>query len=99
MSYITDNFKNWQPQLHKYSNGRIAIEYISETEGYPEEECRATVNLPYKHCEPDECFIKNYSENEGLLECMQSAGHVEPVIEYITTGFVKVPKVKCLLKP
>lgn len=67
MSYISDNFHKWKPEIHHYSNGRKAVEYITEEDGYPESVCIATINLPDEHIEDDEVIIKNYSETEGYI--------------------------------
>ena len=99
MSYIAQNFKNWTPVIQKYQNGRIAIEYVSrdaET-GYEESEVVATVNLPDEECGPDEVWVKNWSENEGILELMQEAGHISDIVDTATTGWVQAYKCKVLL--
>jgi len=55
--------------LNKYvSKNRICLRLISPTQ--KETLHIATVNLPDVDLEPDEIAIKNYSENEGIYECL-----------------------------
>ncbi len=99
MSYITDNFHKWKPHIARYQdNNRIAIEYISFEEGYPERECIATINLPEEHLEDDEVIIKTYSKGEGLYEMMLQAGHIGHMIRVVESGFINAPVCKLLIK-
>jgi hypothetical protein len=43
-------------------------------------------------------FIKDWSENKGILECLQSAGVVGEVVREIPTGFVVAQEVPLLLE-
>jgi hypothetical protein len=79
----------------KYSNGRQAIELICEN-GEPM--CMATVNVPALALAKDEVIIKNYSENEGILEVLISAGIVKETGETVKMGFVECPIVKLLIQ-
>lgn len=98
MSYITENFHKWTPAVHTYSNGRKAVEYTTEEDGYPESACIATINLPDEDIEADEVIIKDYSENEGIYEMMLKAGHIGPEIRTVYSGFISAPVCKLLLK-
>lgn len=98
MNYIQDNFHTWTPVIRTYSNGRTAVEYWSESEYGPECECIASVNLPFQGMEEDEIGVKDYSENEGLYECMLTAGHISPAIRYVDQGFISIPICKLLIK-
>lgn len=42
----------------------------------------------------DIAAVKNYSENQGMLEAITEAGLVEEVITEIPVGYVSVPVVK-----
>lgn len=42
-------------------------------------------------------FIKDWSENEGILKALQDAGVVGPVIRSVPTGFVTAQEVKLLV--
>lgn len=98
MNYIEENFHKWTPVLHKYPNKRTAIKYESLENGYPGQECMATVNIPDEPLENDEVIIKSYSENEGIYDLMVAAEHISPAVRYITTGFVTCPVCKLLIK-
>jgi hypothetical protein len=89
-------FKKWQCNvlLKQYSNNRTAIT-LEDADGEPI--ATATVNLPDEPLEKDEVFIKNWSENEGMLDVLITAGIIGPVIEEVPTGFVKAQKCKLLI--
>lgn len=104
MSWIHDNFPKFVPKIGRYNNGRIALQYemLSEDEpwksqGYMEPACTATINLPDEDLEADEVIIKDYSENQGLYDCMFRAGHVGPIIRHVKSGFIQAPVCKLLL--
>ena len=97
MSYVKENFHLWEPVLGRYAEGnRIAIEYYNKEDGMPE--CTATVNMPDEQIDADEVIVKNYSEGEGLYECMVEAKHISEALRYVQTGFVSVPVCKLLLE-
>jgi hypothetical protein len=77
-----------------YSNKRKALELIDSEDGCPI--MVATVNVPEVQLEPNEIIIKNYSENEGVLEFLQENGIVGPVKRTIGMGFVSCPVVDVL---
>jgi len=52
----------------------------------------ATVNIP--QLITGELAIKDYSENEGMLDALIAAGIVEPPHRYYPSGFVKIPIVE-----
>ena len=84
-----------KPEWGSYhSNGRTALELIDVEDG--EVVMVATVNIPDSSIEKDELIIKNYSENEGVLESLQKAGIAGPVLRTVRTGFVSCPVVKRL---
>lgn len=72
-------------------NGNTAIQLISD-DGEPI--ARATVNLGHKLAK-DKAYIKDYSENEGMLDALVDAGIVKQILTYDKTGYVCVPL--CLL--
>jgi hypothetical protein len=75
-----------------YPNGSTAL-LLDSTNGEPL--AVATVALDVL---PDDgnVFIKSWSENEGLLDSLQRAGVVGPVIRSVPTGFVSAQEVKVL---
>lgn len=89
-------FNEWKCflSLGYYSNKRLAIELVS-AEDNPDKDLYlgepiaiATVNVPEAILNPNEIIIKNYSENEGILECLQKAGYISNSVKKISTGFV-----------
>ena len=75
-------------------NGRTSLELIDVHDG--ELVMVATVNLTDERINEDELIIKNYSENEGVLESLQKAEIVGPVLRTVHTGFVTASVVKRL---
>ena len=81
---------------HKYSNNnRLALELTDANDG--ESVTVATVNMPDLNLEEGFVVIKNYSENEGLLDVLIEGGIVSTPLFYVPTGFVEVPVCKCLI--
>jgi hypothetical protein len=68
-----------------YSNGRKALRLIDQEDGLPV--MTATVNVPEAELAEKEIIIKNYSENEGVLEFLQENGIVGPVKRMLGVGF------------
>lgn len=54
----------------------------------------ATVNIPNKNLKNDEVFIKNWSENRGILTWLQDKGIVTEVIETYPIGMAFAQKCK-----
>ena len=103
MNYIQENFHKWVPEIGKYRNGRTALSYVSYDEdmGMNEQQCVASVNLPDNinvEFTDDTIAVKNYSENEGILDMMIAAGHVSKPLLWVEQGFVKIPICKLLIK-
>lgn len=82
------------------AGGRVALQLIAaqndkDREIYKGEPITtATVNIPCCNIESDEILIKNYSENEGLLEILENAGIVKSTGKYVESGWVQVPVCK-----
>lgn len=89
----TLKFKGYEGNLqkHKYSNGRLAL---TLTDGTPI--ATLTVNLPDEPLRDGFVFIKDYAENEGVLQMLLDAGIVEltPKLRKVKSGFVEIPCVK-----
>lgn len=78
--------------LGAYLNGRLAIKLIDAQDGCP---CAvATVNIPDYPLPEDEVIIKNWSENEGVLEFLIENGLVEDTGKVVSTGRVVANVVK-----
>lgn len=87
-SYIVDL------QWGQYGNGRPALELVDASDYEPV--CVATINLPDVPLGEHETIIKDYSENEGVLNFLQTNGIVGPVKRWVRTGFVECPIVDIL---
>ena len=77
-----------------YANGRQAI-VLKTVEGEPFMTC--SVNLPHEDCPAGEVWIKNWSENEGVLPWLIShaiVGH--EVLATCRSGFVEVTRHRLL---
>lgn len=81
-------------EFRKYHNGRVMIQLNDAQDGEPV--AAATVNLAESQIEDDEVIIKDWSENEGMLKCLEEAGVVKFTGHRIATGFVKAHVCKLL---
>lgn len=76
-----------------YGNGSTAL-ILRDRNG--EQLGVATVALD-ESPEPGNVFIKDWSENSGLLAALQRAGVVGPVVRELPTGYVTAYEVPLLL--
>lgn len=93
-------FKDWDCVVHfdHYTdNGRWAIYLTDAEDGEPI--TTATVNLPDEEIEPDQAFIKDYSENQGMLEALEKVGLVKRTGKMVRSGYVEIPIVTILHDP
>jgi hypothetical protein len=70
-----------------YSNGGTAIQLFDTDDHAPV--ATATVWVP--GLAPDEVAIKDYSENEGMLETLLEAHIVKLPHRYVLSGYVDIP--------
>lgn len=95
-------FNQWECflELGHYGSGRLAIQLVSAVENKEQDLfigepiATATVNLPDIPLGADEIIIKNYSENEGMLNSLQKAGLVSVPVRQIQTGYATASVVK-----
>jgi len=89
-------FREWLCEIQQatYSNGRTALLLVDAKTG--ESIAVATANLPHESLEPGQVFIKDHSENHGMLEALEKAGIVKATGETVHSGFVQVPKATLL---
>jgi hypothetical protein len=80
-----------------YRNGRTSIELLDATDGCPV--MVATVNLENAYLTGDEIIIKDYSENQGVLDFLIANGFVSRPKRWISSGWVTCPVVDLLVKP
>jgi len=75
---IVIKFRTWDCEIEvaEYLNGRTCIEFIDLDTCEPV--LTATVNVPEAHLDENEVVIKNYSENEGVLNCMVKNSLIKP---------------------
>lgn len=90
-------FKEWDCvlQFHKYNNDRTALMLVDEYDGSPV--AVATINIPNEDLGKDEVVIKDYTENEGMLDTLIDAGIISNPVAYIKTGYVNSPICKLLV--
>jgi Rieske Fe-S protein len=94
----TIKFKDYDCYLvqQKYRNsGRVALQLIDSYDGSPV--AMATVNIHYIELAPGEVIVKDWSENEGMLEALVNAGIVEDTGRVVRTGFVDANICKLLV--
>ena len=89
----TVRYYNWDcnVKIEKYSKGGYAILLEDMRDGSPV----ATATLNIKGLRDNEVAIKNYSENEGILDVLVDAHVITEPIRYEQSGYVKIPV--CLL--
>jgi len=87
-------FKNYKGQITvtTYANGDYSLSLTSLKHGPIARIARITTWVP--DLAPDEYAIKNWSENEGMLEALVDQDIVHPSHRDVDTGFVTVPIVK-----
>lgn len=74
--------------FEKYMNGATAINLVclgGEDDGEPY--ATATINIPRVKLEKDELIVKNYSENEGILDALVEANIVEDTGGKVNVGY------------
>ena len=90
-------FRDWDclVRKHEYDNGRVALQLVDAEDGSPI--AKATVNLPDVPLGKNQVAIKDWSENEGMLDALVAAGVVKPTGQTVRSGYVEVPV--CELQP
>lgn len=78
----------------RYSNNRIALQAYDSI-GIPM--ATLTVNLPEEDIKNDEVAIKDYAENQGVLNVLKQQKVVGETIRYVNSGFVSIPICKLLI--
>jgi hypothetical protein len=92
-------FKEWTCHIvfGEYQFGKnVSMQLVDVRDGLPV--ATATVN-PEIALDKDLVCIKDYSENEGMLNTLKEAGIVSEPIDYIQMGFVRVPVCRLLVEP
>lgn len=81
--------------MGRYANDRPAV--LLQDHKTFDQLAVSSVNLPDWDIPTDSVAIKNYSENEGMLDFLIEAGVIEKPYMIIEQGMVKFPV--CKLKP
>ena len=101
-------FKEWfcNVEFHEYTNHRTALVLTNATDmkeddmvwpAGSQQIAIASVNLPNVLLDSDEIAIKDYSENDGMLECLIDNKVVTEPIRFIQQGYVSIPICKLLI--
>jgi hypothetical protein len=80
--------------ISKYTNGQTAIKLFDMADGMPF--ATATVAIDDQLLE-GEVAIKDYSENEGILDSLIEAGVIDHPHALYQSGWVKIPICKLLI--
>ena len=89
--------KQTECMIHKlrYPAGQALALIIESLDGEPL--MTASVNLVDEHLADNEVAIKDWSENEGIRECLEKLGVIGPVKRSVKTGFVTATIHECLI--
>ena len=74
-------------QSRNYTSGNVRIDLIDARDHCPY--MSVTVNID--GLDENEVAIKNYSENEGILDVLVDEGIVKSPHRYVNSGFVRIP--------
>jgi len=80
--------------LSKYESERPEIRLLACDDG--SDIAQASVDLPRVGCPEGHTFIKDWSENKGMLRALINAGIVEDTTIRVATGFVEAALVSVL---
>ena len=96
----TVQFKEWlcDVRFRRYAEGnRLAILLVDHQDQTPV--AVATVNVPDVRLEADEVLIKNFAENEGMVDALVAAGILVDTGEKVESGlWVEFPVCRLLVK-
>lgn len=76
-------------QKGRYIDNSIGILLFDAHDGEPVS--KATVTMQGANLREDQIIVKDYSENEGMLDALTEIGLVTGVERWIETGWVRVP--------
>ena len=90
-------FQTFECKLNKteYVNGRTALVLEDINDG--QNVAVATINVPKQKLEHDEVIIKNYGENEGILDLLVSHKIISQPLKHVVTGLTSSPICKILI--
>ncbi len=81
---VTVEFSEWKCQvmMEKYHSGGISLRLVDETGPV----ARATVNIPGAAIAEDQILVKDYEENEGVLQALITAGLLTDTGQTLRSG-------------
>ena len=91
-------FRGWTCRIERGTYGatrRIALQLTDCTDGEPV--AVASVHMPDISLAPDEVVIKDYSENEGMLDALVATGVISPPLRTILLQYVTLYVCRCLI--
>jgi hypothetical protein len=94
---ITYNITTWgtttevEPEFARYTNGRLCIKLWCDEGPF----ATLTVNLPDQHLNEGEVFVKDWAENEPVVEALMALGVLRDTGREVISGFV-APRVMVL---
>ena len=90
-------FKQWKcnVKLHKYDDKYTSIKLTDVRDGSPI--ATASIFVQTAQLCPGEVLIKDYSENEGMLNALVKAKIVSDTGRCVQSGFVSIPVCKLLV--
>ena len=104
---VFNGTKCWLMQSQYQVNDRISL-LLYNAESIKEVGCtydqgtvviaKCTLNLTEFDINDDEAFIKDYSENKGMLKTLIEAGIVSEPIKFVKYEHVKIPLCKVLIE-
>ena len=78
------------------AGGSTAIYLVDAVDGEPVATATVNVEGVSETLPPSEALIKDYSENEGMMEALIRAGLVQDTGRRVPTGYVTVPVARLL---
>lgn len=81
--------------ISQYEDGGAPAIWLTTREGEPM--AKATCNLSEERLDDGEVFIKDWSENSGMLAALVNARIVEDTGRRVRSGFVEVPVARLLV--
>jgi len=96
VGYITFNGFVCRLIQERYKFGGTCISLVDTADGFPVG--TATVWIQgYEPATPNHVLIKDYSENEGMLNALLEGGVIKRTGTYYNSGFVSIPEVEIIV--
>ena len=87
--FNTVRFLRWdcRVELRRYRNGHRSIHLVDKETDEPI--ACATLNIPWYPLDEDAVIIKDYSENQGMMDALREAGIIEPMGIQVSAGYAE----------